>query len=363
MTEVLEPVIEAPEAGKKKRGFFRKFRKAPLSSTGEISRSPKKTFWTTKRKTYLFVFLMLLYPVAHFLLMWIAVNFNSILLTFKTYESWQLKWVFDSNLANSEDSSFFSTLFYNYINLIESLKTQSDIQYMFCSSVVYFGLACFVTLPIAMVFSYFVFKKIRGAGFFKIIFFLPSILPLFILCQAYYLSFNPSGGLLPGIADLLGIETGTFFNSLFVQSNVFGTSSSWMVWIFFVWSGIGYDVILLTAAMSRIPRDILESVKMDGVGSVKEFFRIIIPLTWPTITTLFVFGMMAMFNTTFQPQFLTPGDKGTQTIGLYIYLQSQTGTGALNVPATLGLFCSIIVAPIIVGVRALMNRAYKDVGF
>lgn len=343
MTEALAPVIEAPKK-EKPRSIKRQ----------KGSGSKAASHW----RVYLFIILMLLYPVAQFCIMWFGVNVNSILLTFKVYERFQLVWVFDSAANNG---NFFETLFYNYGELFKTFG-QTDIQDMFASSVVYFGLACFVTLPIALVFSYFVFKKIRGAAFFKVIFFLPSILPLFILCQAYSLSFNAEGGILPGIFQGLGIDTGNFFASLFI-GNRFGQSSSWMVWIFCIWSGIGYDVILLTAAMSRIPRDILESVKMDGVGSFKEFFRIIIPLVWPTITTLFVFGMMAIFSTTFQPLFLTPGNKGTETIGLHIYNQSQSGSGALQTPATLGLFCSIVVAPIIMGVRSLMNRCYKNVGF
>ncbi len=344
MTEALAPVIEAQKKGGKM-----------------IKRQGGGHKAASHWRVYLFIFLMLLYPVAQFLIMWFGVNINSILLTFKTYYRFQLVWVFDSPVVNAEGSNFFSVLFDNYVQLFNSFG-QTDVQDMLCSSVVYFGLSCFVTLPIALLFSYFVFKKIRGASFFKIIFFIPSILPLFILCQAYSLSFNPSGGLLPGLMDILGIDTGNFFSGLFI-GNRFGESSSIMVWIFCVWSGIGYDVILLTAAMSRIPRDILESVKMDGVGSVKEFFRIIIPLIWPTITTLFIFGMMAIFSTSFQPLFLTPGNNGTTTIGLQIYNQSQSGSGALNNPATLGLFCSLVVAPVIVGVRSLMNRCYKNVGF
>lgn len=341
MTETLAPIVEKEEAPRKK---------AKAKKPG--SQSSFRSHW----KTNLFVFLMLLYPVIHFCIMWFGVNINSIFLTFKSIYRGQLVWVFENPGINGD---FFSTLFYNYKNLFETFG-QSDTQQMLISSLVYFVLACFVTLPIAMVFSYFVFKKVRGASFYKIIFFIPSILPLFILCLVYKLSFDANGGILPGFFKSVGVDTGSFFNNLFIGQNV-GDSPSWMVWVFCIWSGIGYDVILLTAAMSRIPRDILESVKMDGVSGVKEFFQIIIPLIWPTITTLFVFGMMAIFNTTFQPFFLTSGMYGTMTIGLRIYQQS--GGSALNVPATMGLFCSVVVAPIIVAVRHGMNRCFRNVGF
>jgi len=144
--------------------------------------------------------------------------------------------------------------------------------------------------------------------------------------------------------------------TLFIDQN-----ARWMVWLFCIWAGIGYNVILLTAGMSRIPREILESCKMDGVKPMREFFKVIIPLTWPTITTLFILGMMSVFNVFMQPMFITQGQYDTMTIGLHIY-QASGGSG-LNEPATLGLFCSIIGAPIILLVRHLLNKAYGDVEF
>lgn len=286
----------------------------------------------------IFIIAMLFYPVAHFLLMWFGVNINSILLTFK--HPVQNKLVFWE----------FSNLFENYKALFMSFKVETT-QDMFKASGVYFIISCLITLPIAMFFSYFVFKKIAGSNFFKIIFFIPNILPLVILTFVYSLSFD-NNGYLYKLFELFGVNAATFF---------IGSKAKWMVWIFCIWAGIGYDVILLTSGMSRIPRDILESCKMDGVKPMKEFFKIIIPLTWPTITTLFILGMMSVFNVYLQPFFLVSGQYETMTIGLSIYQQS--GGSALHTPATLGLFCSIVGAPIIVFVRHLLNKKYEDVDF
>lgn len=283
----------------------------------------------------IFVIVMLFYPVCHFLLMWFGVNINSILLTFQYPSKGKLVWVDD--------------LFYNYKTLFMSFKTSAT-QSIFKASIAYFIISCFITLPIALFFSYFIFKKIKGNNFFKIIFYLPSILPLIILTLIYSLSFAPNGLMSP-ILDFFHIEPGLFI----------GGTAKWMVWIFCIWAGIGYDVILLTSGMSRIPRDILESCKMDGISPMREFFKIIIPLTWPTITTLFIFGMMSTFNVYLQPFFLTSGNYDTMTIGLQIYQQSRGS--ALNTPATLGLFCSIVATPIILTTRWGLNKIYGDVNY
>ena len=303
----------------------------------EINKKHPKKKWI--KGSTIFVIVMLAYPVFQFLLMWLGVNFNSILLTFQAPLRGKLQFV------------GWDDLFRNYANLFESFKMSST-QSMFGASLVYFVISCLITLPIALFFSYFIFKKIYAAGFFKVIFYLPSIIPLVVLTLVFKLSFDTNGGFLAPILGSMGVDVASLF---------IGDNAKWMVWFFCIWAGIGYDVILLTAGMSRIPREILESVKMDGISSFKEFIYIIIPLTWPTITTLFIFGMMSVFNVFMQPMFLTQGQYDTMTIGLSIYQQSS-GAG-LNVPATLGLFCSLIGAPIIVGTRSLFNKCFKDVNY
>ena len=224
---------------------------------------------------------------------------------------------------------------------------------MLTSSLAFFIVSCFVTLPISLFFSYFIFKKILANGFFKVIFFLPSIIPLIILTTVYKVSVG-SQGPVGQLLSSMGLQPENFF--------LYHESAQWMIWIFCVWAGIGYDVILLTAGMSRIPRDILESCKMDGVPTFKEFLYIVIPLTWSTITTLFVFGMMSVFTVFLQPFYLADNIKSTWTIGTNIYFASRGGKN-LSEPAALGIFYSLIGAPIIVGVRSLLNRFFREVSY
>jgi len=330
MTTIAEPLIKGQESHRKPRLAGRKV-----------------NHW----KTDLFVFLMLLYPIVQFLILWLGVNINSIFLTFKTFYNGELVWITDDPALWDGK---LSTIFFNYTTLFGSFSADLT-KSMFNASLVYFVISCLITLPISLFLSYFIFKKILGSNFFKIIFFLPCVLPLFILTMAYSLALDPEG-LVAGFLGWLHVDYGSFFANLFIAKN-----AQWAVWFFCLWAGLGYDIILLTAGMSRIPRDILESCKMDGVSPMKEFFRIIIPLTWPTITTLFIFGMMSVFTVTFQPFFLVQGQYGTMTIGLHIY-EASTGSG-LQEPATLGLFCSVVGAPLIVATRYGLNKCFQNVGF
>ena len=294
------------------------------------------------KSSSIFVFVMLIYSVLHFLIMWVGVNANSILLSFKTYSRGSYKFLEFAHLFDN-----FKMIFTNIGNNV------AHYQDMLLSSLAFFIVSCLVTLPIALFFSYFIFKKILANGFFKVIFFLPSIIPLIILTTVFAISVGSNG------------PVGQFLRQIGINpANLFLTkgTASWMIWIFCVWAGIGYDVILLTAGMSRIPRDILESCKMDGVPTFKEFIYIVIPLTWSTIVTLFIFGMMSVFTVFLQPFYLAPGVEETWTIGTHIYFAAKSQSG-LHAPAALGLFYSLIGAPIIVGTRTLLNRFFKEVSY
>ena len=123
-----------------------------IKATGEApvpnkAKKSKKRLKASHVATYVFVALMLIYPLFHFLLMWLGVNINSILLTFKTPVRGKLVYVLST--WNGELGTFFSTLFKNYINLFSGFNDTSEAP-IYPNSLAYFVVSCLVTLPIAM---------------------------------------------------------------------------------------------------------------------------------------------------------------------------------------------------------------------
>jgi len=302
-------------------------------------KTKKKKHKIKINKTAIFIFCMLFYPLFHFCLMWFGVNINSILLTFKYVPPGEakLEWVPGDDL------------FRNYKDVFAEFKITDTIN-MYKASFVYLILNCFITLPISLFFAYFIFKKVYAAGFFKTIFYLPSVLPIVALTTVFGTAFA-NNGFMSEALKIFGLENINYFDS---------EHAKWMVWIFCFWTGIGYNVMLLTAAMSKIPRELLESAKMDGISAMKEFFHIVIPLSWPTLTTLFIFGMMGVTGTYLQPMLLVGNNPKTftNTIGLIIFQEANNVTK--NHPATIGLICTIIGTPIVLGTRAFLNRFFKE---
>jgi N-acetylglucosamine transport system permease protein len=84
----------------------------------------------------------------------------------------------------------------------------------------------------------------------------------------------------------------------------------WWLLVIAVWSGTGFYLILFSAAMQSIPRDIYEAALLDGASRVATFFRITLPLLRDTISVAWVYlGFIAldMFALVYV---ITPGPGG-----------------------------------------------------
>ena len=138
-----------------------------------------------------------------------------------------------------------------------------------------------------------------------------------------------------------------------------------LVFLFGIWAGLGYNAVLINGAIKRIPQEIFEAAKLDGVGLWREMVQMVLPLCMPTMTTLFIIGSMSIFGYYLQPMLLcgeTGGVNGsTGTIALRV-MQLMQG-GDTESAAALGLFFSILGVPFVLFIKWFMEKITPDVDF
>lgn len=93
-----------------------------------------------------------------------------------------------------------------------------------------------------------------------------------------------------------------------------------------IWGGIGYAVLIYTAAIQTLPQDLYEAADIDGAGPVKKFFRITAPLLSPTTFFLVVTYFITSFQVFAQIQVMTRGGPGTSTHVLVYYVYTTAFT-------------------------------------
>jgi ABC-type sugar transport system permease subunit len=298
----------------------------------------------------IFIALMLAYPVAQFLVTFVYVNSETIRLAFSGFDvsSGKYVWVGAKNFGN-----FFKLL-----------QVNANARKIIYNSLFYMPVTCFILLPVSVISAYFLFKKMPLAKIFRFIFFLPSIIPIVALTLAFKLSFDSDIGPATMIMRPILRVLHAVIPAIPAEITYFGAepNAQIMIFIYCLWAGVGYNIVLVTGAISRVPVEIYESCRLEGVGFFRELFQFVVPLIWPTVVTMFMLGMTSVLTVYLQPMLLTNGRLNTYTISFDIFISAQTGKGIENAAAS-GLMLSLIGAPVILGIRAALNGFFKDVDF
>jgi N-acetylglucosamine transport system permease protein len=135
-------------------------------------------------------------------------------------------------------------------------------------------------------------QGVAGAKFYKILYFFPQVLSLAILAVLFNAVYrSDGGGLLNGFLIKLGlVDADTPVEWLNEPDMVL-----WALLLVVVWHGVGFYLVLFSAAMQSIPRDIYEAALIDGASRNQSFFRITLPLLWDSVQTAWVYlGIVAM---------------------------------------------------------------------
>ena len=315
-------------------------------AVGSAARPPVRNTLKKKAKKRIFIVCMLAWPLLHFGVFWLYVNFNTILMTFQkfnvitgTYEWYGLE---------------------RFRQLWEKMILGQDpiLHNSFINSLWVFPVQNFIILPLSFIFAYFLYKKVFLSGMFRVIFFLPSILSIVVLTMAFRFMFHTDFGPVSNLIDKVFHVKPDYFSSM-------SPTAMPMVFLFGVWAGLGYNIILLNGSISRIPQEVMEYARIDGVGIWREMFGIALPLTWPTLSTLFITGTTAIFGFFIQPMLLCGQGGGymgkTSTVALQVVYLVQNGSG--SDAAAIGLFFSVLGIPFILFIKWLMTRISPDVEY
>ncbi|HEV2781673.1 MAG TPA: sugar ABC transporter permease [Actinophytocola sp.] len=132
-------------------------------------------------------------------------------------------------------------------------------------------------------------QGLRGSRLYSAVYFFPYLLSVAIIAVLWQQSYNPQGGIVPRTMSALGIDPPT--------DGLLGTPSTalWACIGVAVWHAVGFYVVLFSAGLASIPRDIFEAAALDGVNRLTMFFRIALPLLWDNVQVAFVYlGIIAL---------------------------------------------------------------------
>ena len=294
------------------------------------------------KRRLLFVICCCILPVIQWLIFYVFANASSFVMAF-----------------TNKDGEFS---FDNFIRFWEELNNPvSDIRIAFRNTFLTFAII-FISYPFKVLVSYFIYKKVPGAAIYRILFFLPSIIFSVALAMIFQKMISVNGFIAEWVQDWLNLPTPP---ELLADSRYANT----VVILHMLWLGFPGDLIIWGGTFTRIPHDVLESARIDGVNWWQEFTKITVPMVWPTVALQMVLMCCGIFGASGAVFLLTKGMYGTMTISAWTYLQLLNASGnqytsnAYNYLSAVGLVITVIAIAISLGIRKWTDKAFDEVEF
>ena len=293
-----------------------------------------------KVKRALFYAVFISFPVLHYLVFYVFINFNSFLMAFRTYNLDPLKGMIHEFAG-----------WKNFGDAWQLLVKSGDRIWM---SVLFLAISLFFSTPLALLFSYYIYKKRFMSGLYRVMLFLPQILSGVILGLLYRYMCNQVAG---WFAD-------KWFHTPAKDLLTDPSSQVWMVIFFNVLMSFGVNVLTYSGTMSGINQSLIESAQLDGCNPLQEFLHIVVPMIWPTVATLAVVGFSRIFTEQWQVLTLLslyPGK--AENMGYYLYVQAMNGdfissqtTLAYGTLSALGLILTAFILPATMALRWALDK-------
>lgn len=282
-----------------------------------------------KRNWWLFVISFLILPVINFFVFYVFVNFDSFLMAFQ-------RPVYGSGFGATDWS------LENFTKIFDMLSVSKNgvLIQAILNTLLFYVAGMVIGLPLSLLMSYFIYKKIYAYKLFRFVTYLPNIITSSALVILFKNAVGP-GGPLNAIVTLCG---GEYFDPL-----VRDETAIWMILFYSLSFGFGTNMIVLNGAMTGINKEMLEAAELDGCNWFQEFWYIILPSVWPTVSTIIVLSTAGFLGSSGPILAFSKGDYKTMTLSFYIYqLVSGAGTGKQDVymASAIGVLMTIVSFPI-----------------
>jgi len=215
-------------------------------------------------------------------------------------------------------------------------------------------LAVFSTLGaviLGLLLAAFVYKVTEREGaFYRLIIFLPVMLPTAVVGLLFAFVFNPEMGLLNNFLRVIGLDS---FTHVWLEEKA---TVMWCIVAVNIWKMSGLTMMLSFASMKMLPESIFESSKLEGATYREQFLKLILPLIKPTVLLSAVYTLVVNFKSYDIVFVLTGGGPGTtsQTVPINM-VKTAFNFSEFGYAAAMGMIFALVVMLVV----AIVNRVLK----
>ncbi|GAA1614678.1 carbohydrate ABC transporter permease [Actinoplanes couchii] len=200
------------------------------------------------------------------------------------------------------------------------------------------ALACALAAPIS--------RGVRGSGFYRVVWFLPSVVPTAAAGLFWSTAFQPGYGAVNSVLGFLG----------------FGDQHAWLVTpetaipviiVVAIWANLGFAFLIVLGAMEQVPISVYEAAGIDGAGPIRQFFSMTLPNIRPVLILTLMLEAIWTANDFSVVWAMTNGGPGssTATLPVLIYKEAFSFTDYGTAGAMAVLSGAVLLLLGLVGLR------------
>ncbi|MCL6625291.1 carbohydrate ABC transporter permease [Alicyclobacillus shizuokensis] len=196
----------------------------------------------------------------------------------------------------------------NYVNLFSDkvfLTSLANTLYM-----VVIGLS-FITVSTVTIAILLNNRRIKGLSFFRVVFFLPTLVPTVVLSVLWIWILEPDTGLINSILHLFGIPGPGWLASPAWAKPSFILMALW---------GAGNMIIIYLAGLQDISPALYEAASLDGANAWQKAVHITVPMLRPVIVFNVITGLIGTFQSFAEAFIMTNGGPNNATLFYSLYL-------------------------------------------
>jgi multiple sugar transport system permease protein len=214
------------------------------------------------------------------------------------------------------------------------------------------GIFLLINVPLTVVLSIVLAtaldRVVRARAFFRVAFYVPYVTASVAVVAVWLFLFSNSG-LINNALGPLAPNPSWLVNSALAMPTIA---------LFVTWKGLGFYILLYLAALQNVPRELYESVAVDGGGRLRQFFSVTVPGVRPATFLVVLLATITGANLFTEPYLLTNGGgpNGASTSPVLLIYQKGIEQQNPDVAAAIGVVLIIFVLIIAALQRRFVGR-------
>jgi len=235
---------------------------------------------------------------------------------------------------------------------VQEMLTDSEAWHALRNNAIWIVIGTASPILIGLLLSVLLWSQVRAVLLYRLIYFLPFVLPSVAVAIVWGWIYDPIHGWLNRFLTTVGLG---------------GLTHGWLgepstallaVLLAAIWSTFGFVVVIFLAALQNVDLELIDAARIDGANAAQRLWHIILPQITPvfiTVVTLILVGGFSVFDIIF---IMTGGGPGNATgvLGTYAYQNAFGQLNRVGYGTALALAITLLSLPCVIVLNKLQQR-------